>query len=311
MSIVGRTSVAHPAERLLFITLSNIGDAVMTTPVLALMHTTHPGAVVDIVTAPRAAPVFRHCPFRGELVLKQSHGPRAALHLLRRLRRTSYDLVVDLRTDGLAWLLRARRRMTKLGARPLGPHAVERHLGVVRRLADGRIPDAVIWTGATDEERAGKLLGILPPGRWLAFGPGARWAPKRWPAASFAALADRLRDRFDGLVLLGDADDAPLCSRIAHAVDMPVVDLAGRTTITEAAAVLRRTRCFVGNDSALGHLAAAVGVPGLTLFGPGDPVRYRPWGTRARWLKSETGRLEDLAVARVAEAFDKGIGQRC
>jgi ADP-heptose:LPS heptosyltransferase len=289
-------------NRLLCITLSNIGDAVLTTPVLELMRRRHPEAVIDIVTAPRAAPVFEHFPWRGETILKRGHGVRSALALLRRLRRTRYDLVVDLRTDGLALLLRARRRLTRFGARALGPHAVERHLGVVHSLLDGVPPAVTIWTGEADAQRAAALLDGLPGERWLALGPGARWAPKRWPAERFAQLADAVRERFDALVLLGDAGDAAACAAIGAAAALPVANLAGRTPVTTAAAVLRRADRFVGNDSALRHIAAAVGTPSLTLFGPGDPGRYRPWGAHARWLRSPTGRLEDLPVGQVVAA---------
>lgn len=285
--------------RLLFITLSNIGDAIMTTPVLELMHRHHPDATIDIVTSPRAAAVFEHCPYRGELILKAGHGVRAGMALVRRLRQRRYQLAVDLRTDGLAWLLRAERRMTKLGARPLGPHAVERHLGVAHGLLEDEPPTPITWTSPADDQRAANLLNDLPGSRWLALGPGARWPPKRWPAERFAALANRLCDRFDGLILLGDADDELACTQIAETVSMPVVSVAGRTSVTEAAAVLRQAAYFVGNDSALGHVAAAVGVPSLTLFGPGDPVRYHPWGRNAKWLQSPTGRLEDLSVEAV------------
>jgi len=65
------------------------------------------------------------------------------------------------------------------------------------------------------------------------------------------------------------------------------------------AAILEQSQLFVGNDSGPGHIAAAVGTPPVTLFGPGDPARYHPWHPRARWVQSSTGNIEELTVAAV------------
>ena len=60
-------------------------------------------------------------------------------------------------------------------------------------------------------------------------------------------------------------------------------------------------RAFVGNDSGLGHMAAALGLPALTIFGPGRPLRYRPWGPRSDWLRAPDRRLESVSAAQAAE----------
>ncbi|MGB5439175.1 MAG: glycosyltransferase family 9 protein, partial [Gammaproteobacteria bacterium] len=104
-------AAADSTRSILLITLSNIGDAVMTTPVLEALHHRYPKARIDIVTDARAGSLFEHCPYRGEIILKHK-GWRGTLALLKRLRTTRHDLVVDLRTDGLALLLHARRRLT-------------------------------------------------------------------------------------------------------------------------------------------------------------------------------------------------------
>ncbi|MGH8509481.1 MAG: glycosyltransferase family 9 protein, partial [Gammaproteobacteria bacterium] len=79
-----------------------------------------------------------------------------------------------------------------------------------------------------------------------------------------------------------------------------VLNLAGQTSILEDCAVLAQTQVFVGNDSGLGHMASAVGTPTLTVFGPTDALRYRPWGRHADWLCEPEGRLEALSGAAVA-----------
>jgi heptosyltransferase-2 len=104
---------------------------------------------------------------------------------------------------------------------------------------------------------------------WVAMAPGSRWPMKRWAAEKFAELARRIAQRHDcGLVLLGDRRDAASSGIVAAALGRRVVDLTGRTGILEAAAALRHSMAFVGNDSGLMHLAEAVGTPVVALFGP-------------------------------------------
>jgi ADP-heptose:LPS heptosyltransferase len=290
---------------ILLITLSNIGDAIMTTPVMTALHTKYPLAVMDIVTDARASEIFSHCPYKGTLFIKDKQaGWRGTLALVRQLRARRYDLVVDLRTDGLTGLLRARRRLARRGGKATGVHAVQRHFGVIAaRESMADLPPTCLWLSQLEHDTAQGQLAALPGTRWLALGPGARWAPKRWPAAAFAALIERLQGQFDAVVLLGDPADAACCRQVAAQAALPCLNLAGRTGLLQAAAVLQRAALFIGNDSGLGHAAAACNTPTLTLFGPGDPARYHPWHPQARWVQSDSGNITDVAVEVVAAAI--------
>jgi ADP-heptose:LPS heptosyltransferase len=287
---------------ILLITLSNVGDAVMTTPVMTALHDKYPLADMDIVTDARAAPLFSHCPWRGAIILKDKQaGWRGLAVLLQRLRQTRYDLLVDLRTDGLSLLLRARRRLTRRGNRSVSGHAVERHFSVIREREHlTAIPAPSVWLSAAEEDFAAQALAGLPGSRWLALGPGARWEGKRWPAGHFAALANRLQGETDAVILLGSAAERDTCNGLEADLAGPCLNLAGRTNLLQATAVLQRAHLFIGNDSGLGHMAAAVGTPTVTLFGPGDPLRYHPWHHRARWIQSMTGSVADIPVAEVS-----------
>jgi heptosyltransferase-3 len=297
--------MADPVRHILLVTLSNIGDALLTTPVMEALHDRHPEAVMDIVADPRSSELFTHCPYRNRIIHRNKRqGWRGSIALVRELRRRRYDLIVDLRTDGLAWLLRGRRRLTRQGARCPEGHAVERHLRVIRRhVGTDDIPPTRIWLTGHELEFASRALADLPGQRWLALGPGARWEPKRWPPRLFRELVQSRCGNFDAVVMLGSQSDEDSCRTIAVDLSLPCLDLAGRTDLLEAAAVLSRMRVFIGNDSGLGHLAAAVGIPTLTLFGPGEPQRYRPWNLRGRWLQSPNRDIRALPVSRVADAL--------
>lgn len=290
-----------PVQRVLLVTLSNIGDAVLTTPVLEHLHGLYPAAAIDIAADTRSSALFEHCPYRGEILSRRKgSGWRETLALIRRLRRVRYDLVVDLRTDGLAYLLRARRRCTKDGAAT--GHTVERHLRALAALGPGpAAPATRLWLGEEDRRWAAAALGDAPAQRWLALAPGANWPPKIWPAASFAALAGTVREHFDAVALLGGPSDRERAEMVAANAALPCVDLCGRSSLLQAAAVLERCRVLVGNDSGLGHMASAVGTPTLTVFGPGQPGRYHPWGPWARWVVAPEQSLERLAPEVVVE----------
>jgi heptosyltransferase-3 len=298
---------SDPVQRILLITLSNIGDALMTTPVMEALHARHPQALMDLVVDPRSSELFAHCPYRRNLIHRDKRqGWRGSLALVRALRRKRYDLVVDLRTDGLAWLLRAHRHLTRRGMRRAKGHAVERHFRVIRPYVEPDvIPPTRLWLSEYEQEFATRTLAVLPGGRWLAVAPGARWVPKCWPPERFRELVQNFRKAFDAVVLLGSRDDAERCRIIDEGLPLPCLDLSGHTDLLEAAAVLTRMRLFIGNDSGLGHLAAAAGIPTLTLFGPGEPLRYRPWNPHGCWLQSPNRDIRALPVSNVTDALAK------
>lgn len=289
------------AGSVLFLTLSNLGDAVMTTPALEMLHGARPGATFHLVAHPRSSAVFRHCPYLSELIEREPGGLGGQLRLLRRLRARRFDLVVDLRTDLWAWLVRARRRLTKRDARPMGPHAVQSHAGVLAPLGlAGPPPPVRLWTAPEHHAEAARLLAGLPGRRWLALGPSCNVPIKVWPAAGYRTLVRTVRAEWDGVLILGGPGDAGAADALARDLDLPAVNLAGRASLHVSAAALARCAAFVGSDSGLGHVAAAQGVPTLTLFGIGRPERYRPWGPAAEWLLAPGRDLTRLEPAEVA-----------
>jgi len=289
-------------RRILFITLSCIGDVIMSTPVLQALHRRYPEARIDVVADSRASLLLGRCPFVGEILHKDKKTLfRGALGLLDRLRGRRYDLVADLRTDGLAWLVRAGRRLTKRRARPYGRHSVERMMGVIHSLhGKAAIPPARVWLEEADRRYAAERLAGLPQeGPWLALGPGSAGARdrKRWPEENYAALGNALRDRFPGVLLAVGPGESALAAAVGGKLTVPFID-ATEANLLQLAALLERCRLFVGSDSGPGHMAAAVGVPTLTLFGE-DHRDCLPWSARATWLLADSGYARDIPLDEV------------
>ncbi|MGD0540852.1 MAG: lipopolysaccharide heptosyltransferase II [Tepidisphaeraceae bacterium] len=288
-------------RRVLIIKPSAIGDIVHALPVLARLRQRWPKARLSWLVTPPCAELVRGHPLLDEAILFQRgrfghgwHNPAALLDLagfVLQLRRREFDLVIDL--QGLfrsAWVSAASgapRRVGFANAREFAPlfytdlvdcswkndHAVERYLKITTALgcADGPAE----FTFAVDDQDRRHIEQMIPPGTDFAvLLPGTNWATKQWPVERFAELVLPLKERF-GLesVAAGAAEDAKLTGRIPARFD-----LTGKTNLRQIVALLERARLVVGNDTGPMHMAAALGVPLVTPYGPTDPVRTGPFG---------------------------------
>ncbi len=297
-------------NKILFISLSNIGDAIITTPVLVALHECYPEAVVDIVGDQRSSEIFKHCPYRGEIFNKQKNMfLRGVPDLIKALWVQSYDLIVDIRTDGLAYLLPAGKRYTKfkrkLNRTDTGPHAVQEHMGIISDIYQGAPPQCHVWLSESEEKFAEEILAQYYGKRLLGLGTGANADVKIWPKENYLSLVEKAGNDFDAVVLLGDSRDKERSDFISSQVDKPCINLCGITTILQAVAVQQCLGMFIGNDSGLGHMASAVGIPTITIFGTGEPVRYRPWGEKSSWLVGEQQKVEKVSVDEVVKQLQK------
>jgi len=272
---------------ILFVTATRIGDAVLSTGLLAYLIERYPSPRLTIAAGPVAAPLFEALPGLEQLVVIKKR--RWSLHWLsfyRAVAARRWDLVVDLRGSALAWLLRAgdRKVMAKGDA---GEHRVRQ----LARLFDlDPPPNPRLWTAPQHEYAANALISPGPP--VLAIGPTANWPAKQWRAERFAELAVRLTAAAGPLhgcrvaVLAAAHEREPAKPVLAAFPPARRIDLVGRVDLLTAAAVLRRCAMFIGNDTGLMHIAAASGTPTLGLFGPSPAAQYAPWGPQTAWVRS-------------------------
>lgn len=297
---------AQAQPRILVVTLSNIGDVVMTTPVLEALAARYPDHLIDLLTDARSTQLLEAAPFVGTLWQRDKRAPwTAQLGLIRALRRTRYTLIVDLRTRIIGWLLRSPKRLFKPGTRVAGQHAVDEHFAALAPLTgDQEPPPCKVYLSAAHRLAAQQWLADLPGQRWLAVAPGANWPGKRWPDDHYRELINLQSANFDAAIIVaGRADLArPFTS---DDLLLPTLNLSEQTDLITAAAVLERAHAVVGNDSGLGHIAAALGVPTLTVFGPGDPERYRPRGPHVKVAYAPNKDLQRLSAADVSNALDE------
>ncbi len=295
--------------RVLFVTSTRIGDAVLSTGLLDHLIRSRPEARFTVACGPVAEGLFARMPNRERtIVLAKKSWSRHWLELWSRTAFTWWDLVVDIRGSGLAWLLPARRRAVMRGGRRPGHRLL--HLAEVLGLAEP--PRPVAWFASQD---AARISALVPGGApILALGPTANWIRKVWPAERFVALVQALTAPGGPLpgarpVVLGGPGEAERAMAAPVLAGLPqAVDLVGALTLAEAGALLARSALFVGNDSGLMHLAGAAGAPTIGLFGPTPASEYAPVGARALAVLADgppsNAPMEALTVARVARAAE-------
>jgi len=261
--------------RILFVTASRIGDAVLSSGLLAHLAQTYPQASFTVACGAPAAALFAAAPFV-ETVIPMVKRKRAGhwRDLWLRTAGTWWSMVVDLRGSALAYVLPTwRRAILKSSWEP--KHRLY-HLSSALGLEQALPPQ--LWSTPEQEALANQLMGGQAP--ILALGPTANWGAKQWPAENFASLALALiSGNQTKIAIFGAANER---QSIQHLFDqLPrerVIDLVGMIDLPTVHACLKRCSLYIGNDSGLMHIAAASGIPTLGLFGPSSEVFYGPFG---------------------------------
>ncbi|MFC1698671.1 glycosyltransferase family 9 protein [Candidatus Omnitrophota bacterium] len=275
-------------SRILIVNLSNIGDAVLTTPVVQSLRDNFPHAHLAVLVGPRAFGVFKSDRrINQKIIYDKSITWKNKLALTNRLRHDNYDLVVDLRESFFSILLGSRYRTSVILKPPKSLlHMKDRHLWKVSSL--GLTVDNTqgpsVELGAEEQLNVSKLLK-----KWqvknnqvlIALAPGARNKTKRWEKQAYAQLIEKLKGSYNARIInVGDSDDRPLVEEIISSIRPQPINACGRTEIGELAYLLTKCKLLISNDSAPMHLAWAVGTPVVSIFGPTDDRKYGPRGPK-------------------------------
>jgi len=254
---------------LLFISSTYIGDAILSTGLLATLLKRHPDANVTLACGRAALPVFEAAPNIVKRIGITKRGRIGHwLDLWRETVGTAWDLVVDLRGSAFAWTLWASERRSYRPRPDLGHGS--RALAALVGLEE--LPAPLLWTTPEHEALADRLLA--PGGPFIALGPTGNWAAKIWQAERFAGLAKRLTASGGPfpkarIVVFGapgeEAIVAPLLSALPP---QQTLALIGKAPLAAVPAILKRASLFVGNDSSLIYMATACDIPAVGLFGP-------------------------------------------
>jgi heptosyltransferase II len=293
--------------KILVRTTNWVGDAVMSIPALRAIRSRWPDAEVVLLARPWVADLYRGQEYADRIVVYDHKGKHKGFwgreRLARALRREKFDVAVLLQNAfDAAWIaLRARiperigyardgRSFLLTRAVPVSKgepphHEVYDHLELLRgagwleRLP--QVAEISIAVAAQDRQKALERLfaaGVRQNSFRIAFASGAAYgSAKCWEPERYAALADRLIAAFDAdVILFGAPQESGMAARIVSAMHRRAFNLVGATPIGELPALLSTCRLFIGNDSGAMHVAGAVGIPVIGIFGPTDPEGTRP-----------------------------------
>lgn len=289
--------------KLLLIRFSSLGDVVLTTPLVRALRAAYPDARIDFATQEAFAPVLESNPHVDRVLTLPGKDMGALRAFARTLRTERYDRVLDLHGSIRSIVLRLLVRGPRWSVYPketlrrwllvklrIGQKRTEivpvpeRYFGAAKGLdvsPDGGPAEIHPPPAAVSEAESALLDAGLLGTPFVAIAPGARHATKRWPPSRWAELATKLQA--DGLrtVLIGGPEDAELSAEIVSAAPS-AVDLVGSLSVLGSTAVLERAACVASGDTGVMHLATAVGVPVVALFGPtARPLGFFPYAARA------------------------------
>ncbi len=268
-----RHSRSLKPKRVLLVSLSNIGDVVLTFPVFDALRAGFPEAAIDVVVGQKAAGFFSG-DLRAGRVIVYDKGMSVArlLAWAGELRCQRYDIVVDLRNTLLPFVLNAGR-VTFPSLAGAGMHMKEKHFSRLASLPVKFDPDparAALALTSAERSACARLTGGKEG--FVLVAAGAADQKKRWHEDGFLQVIRHVRSRGYGVVLVGDRHDRDVSERMVRALPEGVVDLCGRTTLRELAGVVERAFFAVTNDSGIMHVASYFGKPVVALFGPTDPL---------------------------------------
>ena len=302
-------------ERILVIKLDHIGDVLLATPVFSNLRRAYPNAELHALTGAWSRVVLEKHPDVNNVVeynspafcrTGQPTSLRETFKLYRQLRRQKYGLIVELRSDWrtvwFAFLRLTPKRLSraalqvanKLGfAQFSGTHETTRNLDVLRQAGIPTSVETAIFSVTTEDKKwASDFLATYQIDRQhplIAIHPGSPIALKRWLPERYAELADWLiAQKRAQILFVGVKDEIPITTEIQALMRGESINIAGKTTLTQLASILPTCNVFIGNDSGPMHLAAAVGTQTIGLYGPGDPTRFGPAGTKCQTIQRKS-----------------------
>ncbi len=294
-----------PVMRIVTFHMSGLGDMLFTLPALHALREGFPGAKITAVVRPGLAPLIEGAPFVDEVLLRPSGSLPVQTSFLRQLRALHSDLCVSFsqsrNTAVLVWMSGAATRLGYEGGhmgnllthRVAGdvPPNIETHLSLVAALGcpiHKRDPNGLVAVSPQASQKARNLLqknGVEGAFLLVACEASERRGIKKWPVENWQSALDELAPRLP-VVLVGTAPTIGVTEKLHHRVrEHRVLDLGGQTDLPTLAALCGMARLFVGIDSGVLHLAAAMGTPVVAVFGPTDWRKTGPRGVPQRVVR--------------------------
>ncbi len=292
-------------QRIAIFRALQLGDLLVAVPAFRAIRARFPQAEITLIGLPWAATfvqryqcyIDRFVEFVGYPGIKELEvDPERTRHFIVEQRRYGYDLLVQLHGSGQTsnpFVLELHGKVTAgayEGTPPPGltlatlyphdQHEIYRCLAVAELLGCTELTPRLTFPlfKADHAEAAALLQHLVRPRRpWIGLHPGARPPARRWPVEYFAQLADELASQFGAqIILTGSSAEHATVQAVIDRMHTPAVNLAGKTSLGGLGALISKLDLFISNDTGPAHLAHALDMPSITLFGPADYQRWAP-----------------------------------
>ena len=271
-------------KRILLFSLSNIGDVILTCPVIDIIRRDFPHARLDVLIGPKAFSLFADNPNFFIRIFNKKAGFAEKCAWFFDLFQEHYDVVIDLRSAVLSLFLAPRYASPVLAGNAFKGHMKDRHLDRLRQvyefdsLSDNRY--AIVTTKEDERFFESDLRPLLGIKDYIVIAPGTADSAKRWDIQGFAQVADRL-SMGKKIVFVGDDQDVAIVNDIQSRMKATSISLAGKINLRQLAYVLKKCSWALTHDSGVMHLASYFDVSVLVLWGPTDLDKYGPWSSRS------------------------------
>ena len=290
-----------------------IGDAVMTLPAVDSIRATYPGAHIAILVKPWVADIYKLFSNLDEIIIYENRfdNPAGVFQLAQKLKQKKFDLAILLQnaieaaiialaariplragydSDARGLLLTNRVKRTEgikkvhqtdyylemvktLGCVSVGR---EMHMETKINLAEARN----VLQKFIPEETRKTILGIATG---ATYGQAKKWFPER-----FAEVADKLSENFSAqVIIMGGKSDGETAQEVLKLANTKLINLTGKTTLQEAIYIISQCRIFISNDSGLMHIAGALNIPTVAIFGSTNPITTAPVGNKSVIVRHE------------------------
>ena len=289
-------------RKVLVVRLRSIGDTVLATPSLFALKRFLPNAQVDILVEDWVAPVLDNHPHVDNVIALERGGFMTRARVARELRAANYDVVYNLHGGTTAtFLTRATGARHRVGFKSyqygqLHNHQAPSPLLIWEQQKTHSVEQQLAllgWTGVPVTDRPRTSLGISPKAAETVdrllneaglsnqnialIHPAAAFATKQWATQNFARVVEFLAERGLTSVAIAARGEQALLEQLRSEASVKVVTFA--LSLPEVTALAARSQLFVGNDSGIAHIAAAVGTPSVVVFGSSNIAHWRPWNT--------------------------------
>ena len=303
-------------KRILIRATNWVGDAVMTLPALEAVKENFPSASITVLAKPWVEPIFSNHPAVDRILrFKKGEGVFTGLgemmRVIRLIRKGRFDLAILFQnafeaalltymgrvpyrlgysTDGRGFLLTHKIMPSN---EVLKVHQSEYYLSILKGMGwEAKSRNPTIHVSQEDKDSADRILGtegIKERDLLVGLSPGAIFGgAKRWPPDLFAEIGDRAVEEWGAKVLIfGSGKEKEICSHVCGSMVHQSLNLCGRTSLNVVMGLISRCLFFATNDSGLMHIASALGVPTVAIFGPTDHVTTGPRGPKTRIVKHE------------------------